>query len=133
MTDKQPLILIVDDEPDFLEIFGMKLTSAGFRVETAGDGESGIKMAKELKPDLILMDVKMPGVSGADAVLRLKSDPETKNIKVVFLSSLGDPRREIQEIDRRFAGELGADGYIKKSDDLNKTVDQIKTLLNVAP
>ena len=59
----QKLILIVDDEPDFLEIFGTKLTTSGFRVETAGNGEEGFKKAKSIKPDLVLMDVKMPGLT----------------------------------------------------------------------
>jgi CheY-like chemotaxis protein len=124
-----PLLLIVDDEPDFLEIFSAKFSAEGFRVETAHDGEDGIRKAKSLKPDLILMDVKMPGLSGVDAVLRLKDDPETKNIKVVFLTNLGDPREEMQAINRRLSTEVGAEGYLRKTDNLDALVDQVRAFL----
>jgi len=129
MGDRQPLILIVDDEPDFLEIFGTKLGASGFRVETAGSGEEGIKKAKSLKPDLTLMDVKMPGISGAEALLKLKEDPETKDLKVVFLTGLGDPSAEMQEINRRLSAEIGAQGYIKKTENLDTIVDQVRSFL----
>jgi len=73
-----PLILIVDDMPSFLEIFGEKLKGAGFAVETAPNGEEGIKRAKEIQPDLILMDVRMPVMNGTDAVVKLKDDEATR-------------------------------------------------------
>ena len=95
-----PLVLIVDDEQDFLEIFGTKLSSAGFRIETAENGEEGIEKAKKLQTDLVLMDVKMPNINGAEAVLKLKDDPDTKNIKIIFLTNLGDPQEEAQAISK---------------------------------
>lgn len=125
----QPLILIVDDEPDFREIFGTKLSSVGYRIETAENGEEGVKKAKAIKPDLILMDVKMPVLDGAGALLKLRDDPETKSLKVVFLTSLGDPRAEMQEMSRRFSTEFGAQGYIRKTDSLEDLVDQVKGFL----
>lgn len=128
----QPLILVVDDEPDFREIFGTKLSSVGYRVETAENGEEGVKKAKALKPDLILMDVKMPVLDGAGAVLKLRDDPDTKNLKVVFLTSLGDPRAEMQEMSRKFSTEFGAQGYIRKTDSLEDLVDHVKGFLQGA-
>jgi len=125
----QPLILVVDDEPDFREIFSAKLTAEGFRVETAENGEVAIKKAKDLKPDLVLMDVKMPVMDGASAVLMMKEDPETKNIKVAFLTSLGDPRLEIQDINRKFSMEFGTQGYLKKTDDINTLIQRIQGFL----
>lgn len=125
----QPLILIVDDEPSFREIFSIKLTSEGFRVETAENGQIAITKAKELKPDLILMDVKMPVMDGATAVLALREDPATKNMKVAFLTSLGDPRLEMQEINKRFSTEFGAQGYLKKTDDLDLLMAKIREFL----
>lgn len=124
-----PLILIVDDEPDFLEIFGVKLRAEGFRVETAENGEAGLKKIKAIKPDLVLMDVKMPVMDGASAVLKMRADPSMKDIKVAFLTSLGDPRLEMAEINRRFSQEFGAQGYLKKTDDLDVLADKIKTFL----
>jgi len=124
-----PLILIVDDEASFREIFSTKLKAVGFNVETAEDGTEGIKKAKELKPDLVLMDVEMPGISGVDAMIKLKEDPKTEELKILFLTALGDPRAEIQEINRRLSKEMGAIGYLKKTDDLNQLVDYIRNFL----
>ena len=126
---EQKLILIVDDEPAFREIFSTKLSAGGFRVETAENGQIGIEKAKALKPDLILMDVKMPVMDGATALLKLRDDPETKNIKVAFLSSIGDPHREMEEMHIRISTEFGAQGYLKKTDDLDHLSDEIKKLL----
>lgn len=128
MTDS-PLILIVDDEPAFREIFSAKLGAQGYRIETAENGEIGVVKAKQLRPDLILMDVKMPVMDGASAVLALKADPQTKDMKVAFLTSLGDPRLEMQEMNRKFSEDFGAQGYLKKTDDLDTLSEKIKELL----
>jgi CheY-like chemotaxis protein len=125
----QPLILIVDDEPAFREIFSAKLGADGFRTETAENGQIGVEKAKQLKPNLILMDVKMPVMDGPSAVLKLREDPETKDIKVAFLTSLGDPRMEMQEINRKFSEDFGAQGYLKKTDDLDTLNEKIKEFL----
>jgi CheY-like chemotaxis protein len=125
----QPLILIVDDEAAFRDIFSAKLGADGFRTETAENGQIGVEKAKKLKPDLILMDVKMPVMDGSSAVLKLREDPEMKNIKVAFLTSLGDPRMEMQEINRKFSEDFGAQGYLKKTDDLDTLNEKIKEFL----
>jgi CheY-like chemotaxis protein len=124
-----PLILIVDDDVNFLEIFGTKLTAAGFRVETAKDGSEAFQKAKQERPDLILMDVQMPRVNGVEALLKLKEDPDCKDMKVMFLTALGDPRFDAQEIHRRLAREIGAVGFLKKTEDLDVIADRIRTLL----
>jgi len=125
----QPLILVVDDDANFREIFSVKLTSEGYRVETAENGEQGIQKTKELKPDLVLMDVNMPVMDGAAAVLKLREDPETKKVKVAFLTNLGDPLLEMQESYVRLSEEFGTRGYLKKTDDLDDLADRIKTFL----
>ncbi|OGY99441.1 MAG: hypothetical protein A2945_01125 [Candidatus Liptonbacteria bacterium RIFCSPLOWO2_01_FULL_52_25] len=129
MAEQQPLILIVDDEPDFREIFKIKLSAGGMRVETAMNGKEGIEKVKQLKPDLVLMDVNMPIMDGAQALLELRKDPATKDVKVVFLTSLGDPRQEMQALNRKFSEELGAQGYIRKTDNLDGIYDQIRAVL----
>jgi CheY-like chemotaxis protein len=126
---EQPLILIVDDEQNFQEIFALKLKAAGYRVETASNGAEGVTKAKSVKPGLILMDVNMPVMDGATAVLKLRDDPATKDIKVAFLTSLGDPRREMQDLNIKFSENFGAQGYLKKTDDLDLLVEKIKELL----
>ncbi len=125
----QPFILVVDDEPDFCEIFKAKLSAMGFRVETAENGKAALeKMAKE-KPNLVLMDVKMPVMDGATAVLAMRQNPALKDIRVVFLTSLGDPRTEMQEINKKFSAEVGAQGYLKKTEDLELLGEKIKEFL----
>jgi CheY-like chemotaxis protein len=126
---EQKLILIVDDEPAFREIFGAKFAADGFRIETAENGQIGIEKAKALKPDLILMDVNMPVMDGATAVLKLRDDPETKDLKVVFLTNLGDPQREIQELNHKISQDFGAQGYLRKTDDLDALNERVKAFL----
>jgi len=124
-----PLVLLVDDEPDFLEIFGTKIGSLGVHVETAKSGEECLKKAEDLSPDLILLDMQMPVMTGADTLLKLREKAATKNIKTVFLSSLGGPQSEIQELNDKFSKELGAAGYLRKTDDLDILAGKIKLFL----
>lgn len=123
------LILIVDDEENFREIFKARLAAAGYRIETAVNGEEGIAKAKALLPDLVLMDVKMPVMDGINAVLVLHNDPSTAALKIAFLTSFGDPVAEMEEIDRQYAQEFGAVDYIKKTDDASTIVEKVKGIL----
>jgi CheY-like chemotaxis protein len=125
----QPYILIVDDEPAFREIFSAKLSAEGFKIDTAENGAKGVEKAKTTKPDLILMDVNMPVMDGAAAVIALRADPATKDIKVAFLTSLGDPRQEMQEENKKLAEQFGAQDYLKKTDDLDVLASRIKAIL----
>lgn len=125
MTDSQ-IILIADDEDQILKIYQSRLEQEGFRVLTARDGREAVDLAKKYKPNLIIMDVKMPVIDGVDAAIQLKENEETRNIKLVFLSAFTDLD---QEVDRKVARELGALDYIKKGISLNDLVDQVKGFL----
>jgi CheY-like chemotaxis protein len=127
--EQKPLILVVDDEEAFREIFSMKLVADGFRVETAENGAVALQKAKALKPELILMDVRMPVMDGPTAVLKLRDDPEIKNIRVAFLTSLGDPRLEMQEMNSKIAQDFGVQGYLRKTDDLDLLNDRVLAFL----
>lgn len=81
-------VLIVDDEPDVLMILTRRLEGAGFKVLAAAGGAEGVQMAIDHRPDLIVMDVLMPGVSGGEAVKRLKANNATADIPVIFLSAV---------------------------------------------
>ena len=122
-------ILIVDDNRDFLEIFSMKLGQAGFEITTATSGKEGIEKAKASKPDLLLLDVEMPEMSGVEALAKLKADPNTATLRVVFLTNYGEATKDTTWIDEKFAREAGAMDYIKKSEDLGKVVDEVKRIL----
>ena len=126
-TDPAKLILVVDDMADFREIFSVKLSGAGYRIETAADGVEAIRKVKELKPDLVLLDVKMPGMSGEDVLAALRADPATNFTKIVFITSLGDPGEELTT--ESLAKKFGADGYIRKTEDLDKLVSLVAEYL----
>ena len=102
------LILIVDDSPT--EVFQMKaaLEEAGFRVEAAADGEEAIRKAQEMHPDLIFMDIVMPGMDGYRATRTLANDPSTRSIPVIMVTSRGE------ETDRIWGMRQGAVDFLVK-------------------
>jgi twitching motility two-component system response regulator PilH len=102
------LILIIDDSPT--EVFQMRrmLENHGFETEAAADGAEGLRKAREMRPDLILMDIVMPGVDGFRATRMLANDPDTRAIPVIMVSSKG------QESDRSWGMRQGAVDYLVK-------------------
>ena len=131
MAPKLPSILLVDDEKDFLDIFSTKLSSSGFEIIRASSGAEALERLKEFKPDLILLDVNMPEINGTEVLSQIKSNPENANLKIVFLTSLGEPlpAKELLKNDQKFAQESGAIDYIQKSDDLDNIVKKVKEIL----
>ncbi len=121
------LILLADDEADILSVYQAKLEKVGFRVVTASDGAQAIQVAAEKHPDLILMDMKMPVMDGITAQAKLKENPATKDIKVVFLTAFSDPANP--EIDIRTAKEIGALDFIKKGIGLDEFVTKVRGYL----
>ncbi len=128
----QPLILITDDDVGFQEIVGAKLKRSGFLVAEAHDGREGAEKAANLHPDLILMDINMPGENGTEAVLDIIANPETKNTKVVFLTSQTDPWPAFKTAAPKVAAELGAADFINKSEDLERVVEKVRKFLAAA-
>ena len=126
----QPLVLIADDSADFKEIISAKLVASGFEIAEAADGEEAISMAKALKPDLVVMDIDMPHVNGTEAVLEIKNNPDTKNVPIIFFSSMATPWPGMAGEDKsEVAKQLGAVTFLKKSDDLEVIVSTIKKLV----
>lgn len=101
-------ILIVDDEPDIIELITYNLKKAGYVTATAGDGVEAIRKARDFRPDLILMDVMMPVKDGMDTVRDLRRMPDFEQTVVIFLTALGDEKAEIEGL------RVGADDYIAK-------------------
>lgn len=120
-------ILLIDDEKNFLEIFSLELQAAGFEIDVALSGEEGIAKLKMRKPDLVLLDMEMPGLSGADVMLTLRDDPDAKDVKVVFLSGVGLPEKKEQDI--RHARSIGALGYIEKTEEMSKILEEVRSYL----
>lgn len=122
-------VLIIDDNKDFLEIFSMKLSKAGYEVVTASSGQEGLEKVEQTHPDLILLDVEMPEMNGVETLAKLKENPNTSSFKVAFLTNYGEPQKETTWIDEKFAREAGAMDYIKKSEDLDNIVEEVERLL----
>ncbi|ELS33360.1 MULTISPECIES: hybrid sensor histidine kinase/response regulator [Pseudanabaena] len=101
-------ILVVDDNPTNLEVLSATLENHGFTVSVAIDGENALSQAEYLNPDLILLDVMMPGIDGFEACRTLLSNPKTQNIPVIFMTALADPMEKVKGF------ELGAVDYITK-------------------
>lgn len=101
-------ILIADDEPDILEIIQFNLQAEGYEVVTAKNGDEAIDMAKKNHPDLIILDVMMPGKNGIDTCNILRSQPDFKETLIIFLSALSDESTEVRGL------ETGADDYLTK-------------------
>lgn len=126
--DKKALILLIDDDKDFLEIFGSKMEGAGYRVIRALGGEEGVERAKETPPDLILLDLEMPGENGVEVLSKIRSELGGTKLRVVFLTNYGESQIEMSDIDKKFAVEIGAADYIRKSEDLDTVVDRVREL-----
>ena len=102
------LILIVDDSPTELHVMQQMLERHGYETVLAEDGEEGLRLAAERRPDLILMDVVMPGLNGFQATRELTSDPETAGIPVIIVT------RKDQKVDRVWGMRQGAKDYVIK-------------------
>lgn len=128
---EKPLILIVDDEESFREIMSVKLKAGGFDVIAAENETEAFKKAKQFLPDLILMDIFMPGGTGTDAALMIKQDSETKNVKIAFLTNLKEPWPGLSGDNQKISQELGMIDFLEKTEDLNLLMEKIKKILNL--
>ena len=126
---EKPLILVVDDERDLREIMSLKLIAAGFDSIVAADAKEAVAAAKKAHPDLVLMDIHMPGGSGTDAALEIKQDPELKDIKIAFLSNLKDPWPQTIAPRDGLAKSIGMEDFIDKTEDLEITVKKVREIL----
>ncbi len=101
-------ILVVDDEPDLLELVRFNLSQAGFQVETATSGRDALDQLKSSLPDLLVLDLMLPDVSGNDICRQIRSDPTMGELPIVMLTA------KSEEVDRVVGFELGADDYVPK-------------------
>ena len=123
MKDKNIRILLVDDEPDILEIISYNLTAQGYTVFTTNNGQKAIKKAKKEKPHLIILDVMMPEMDGIEACEQIRKIPELENTLITFLTARGEDYSKLAGF------EAGADDYITKPIRPKVLVSKIKSLL----
>lgn len=127
MADRisRPLILVVEDYDDAREMYRDYLEHCGFRVETAQDGREALEKARRLTPQLVLMDLSLPGIDGWEATRALKADPATAHLTIVALSAHA-PAAEGQQ-----ARAAGGDGFIAKPCLPQDLAEQISAFLEV--
>lgn len=119
----QKNILIVDDEEDILELVEYNLMQEGFQTRTAISGEDALKLARAEHPDLIVLDLMLPGVDGLDVCKLLKTDPETSSISILMLTAKGEEADIVKGL------ELGADDYVTKPFSPKVLVARVKSVL----
>ncbi len=105
---KSASILVVDDDPEIVAMLNTRLTKRGYKVSTASDGAKALELAKRERPDVVLLDVMMPGKSGWEVARALKQDPVTQTCKIVMVSAIGEKTNEIT------APIYGADAHVDK-------------------
>ncbi len=116
-------ILIVDDEKDIIDLLEFNLQNEGYNTVTASDGEQALLSTKAENPDLIILDIMLPGKDGWEVLKELRKDPRTQDIPVIYLTA------KDSEIDEVLGLELGADDYIVKPISIRKLLARIKKVL----
>lgn len=117
-------VLVVDDEPNILLSLEFLMQRAGFEVITAEDGEQALALVADQPPDLVLLDISLPGISGFDVLERLRADATPARLPIIMLTAHG------REVEREKGLALGADDYVTKPFSTQALVDKVKGLLN---
>ena len=108
MPEAKPVILVADDDPEILSLLSIRLTRAGYKVLEAGDGEQALARVRESYPELIVLDVMMPGKNGWEVAKELRHDARFKDIGIIMLTAIGE------KINEMTSPLYGADEYIDK-------------------
>lgn len=119
-------LLIIEDESDLRQVLGYNLTQAGHEALTAETGAIGLRLAREQRPDLVLLDLMLPDLSGTDICRMLKEGADTKEIPIIMLTARGE------EVDRVVGFELGADDYVTKPFSVRELMLRIQAVLRRA-
>jgi DNA-binding response OmpR family regulator len=119
----EPTLLIADDNPGVRRVLVQVLASFGMRTVTASDGEQALESARRLRPDLIILDVRMPGRDGHQVCAALREDDLTRHIPVLMLTGMGEREAEFNGIG------TGADGYLGKPFDFGELESRVRGLL----
>ena len=123
MKNSDIKILLVDDEPDILEIVGYNLSTEGYQVITANNGLEGVRKAEKERPQLIILDVMMPEMDGIEACEKIRQLPELKDVVITFLTARGEDYSQVAGFD------AGADDYITKPIKPKVLMSRVKALL----
>ena len=124
MAGQTKTVLIVEDDVFLMSLLKNRMESAGFSILAAKDGEEAIKILKEIKPDLILLDIILPGKSGFEVLEEMKSDPQISNAPVMIISNLG------QDMDIDRGKDLGAlEYFVKARSSMDDVIEKVGSFL----
>ena len=121
-----PLVLCADDDRDILALLALRLERAGYRVAQAVDGEQALTLARELRPNVLVLDVMMPRMTGTEVLAALRADEATAGMRVVLLSA------RAQEADVERGLEAGADAYLAKPFQAPELIDVVERLVRAS-
>ena len=124
MSDAPALILCADDDEDILSLVALRLRRAGYEVMQAHDGQEALELARSRRPDVAVLDVMMPRLTGHEVLAAIRGDDELRELKVVLLSA------RVQEADIERGMEAGADAYLAKPFRADDLLEQVKALLD---
>jgi two-component system phosphate regulon response regulator PhoB len=119
-------ILVIEDERDIQDVLEYNLRQAGHKVQLAARGQEGLRLARESRPDLVLLDLMLPDMPGTEVCKSLKADPATQDVQVMMLTAKGE------EIDRVLGFELGADDYVVKPFSVRELLLRVTAILRRA-
>jgi two-component system phosphate regulon response regulator PhoB len=119
-------VLVIEDDPDILEVLDYNLTEKGHKVTLTSKGVDGLRIAKDTKPDVVLLDLMLPDIPGTDVCKAIKSDPSLNNVRVMMLTAKGE------EIDRVVGFELGAEDYVVKPFSVRELLLRIQAVVRRA-
>ena len=123
MSSKKPTILVADDDPQILTMLGIRLSKRGYQVLEAADGLQTLEKAREHRPDLVLLDVMMPGKNGWEVAKELRADEDLKGVGIVMLTAIGERVNEMT------SPLYGADAFVDKPFDFADLEAKIKKVL----
>ena len=123
----EPLVLLADDDPELIALVDVTLRNDGIRCRTADNGLTALRMARELVPDLILLDIRMPAMNGFEVLETIRRDPNLQTLPVILLTGCDDPADFVR------GGELHADQYLGKPVSPNTLLNRVKRLLSTHP
>ena len=121
--EHSPVVLVADDAPEIRSLLSIRLAATGYKVLEAGDGEQALKMVREHYPDLVVLDVMMPGKNGWEVAKELRHDARFKEIGIIMLTAIG------QTINEMTSPLYGADDYIDKPFEFSDLERRIKSVL----
>lgn len=119
----KPTILLIEDEEDIVALIKLQVELAGYKFLSEMDGLNGFRAVEREKPDLVILDIMLPGMSGFDVCRKIKSSPELKNTPVIIISAKGE------ELDEVLGLELGADDYVTKPFSIKVLLSRIRAVL----